>query len=113
MQYIAEKCHHLQQINLQSCHNITDNGIEFIYIYIKSIYISLGLKALSEGCSELKTISLADCKNITNVGLMFISQQCTSLQNLNVWGSPITDDGLTYLADSKIPLQSVLLGNSS
>jgi hypothetical protein len=93
LKQIAERCSHLQSLNLFGCRNITDRG----------------LKDLAQKCTQLKSLNLCSCPRITDLSIKDFAQNCTQLQKLELFNLNITDRGIKDLAQNCTQLQNLIL----
>jgi hypothetical protein len=91
---ITTVCPQLQSLNIGSCYNITDAGIE----------------ALATGCPQLLSLNIGCCYNITDEGIKALATGCPQLQSLNIHGYNITDAGIKALATGCTQSQSLNTG---
>ena len=100
--------HNLQELNLQSCKNVTDETLSRISAYSQNL-ISLnlsncneitdsGLEKIAEKCHLIQKLILDSCVKVTDKSIKFVTQGCPLLRKINLSRCQITDSSLDALS---------------
>lgn len=92
---LAENCKQLKELNIKTCHMITD----------------ISMLALGDNCPSLEILRLDFCGNITDQGLISLAQGCRSLTSLGVCGANLSNASVLSLAENCHELMFVDLGS--
>ena len=114
VQDIAENLPRLQQLNLELCPLITDEGLQAIAAKLPllqklnlnfcKLITDIGVQAIAEKLPLLQKLNLNFCKLITDIGVQAIAEKLPLLQQLNLrYCELITDAGVQAIAE-KLPL---------
>ncbi|RWS29219.1 protein AMN1-like protein [Leptotrombidium deliense] len=77
------KCVKLRSLNLDNCIYVNDYAIE----------------SLATNCEQIEIIKLSGCLSLSDKSLKCLADNCKSLKCLDVSRTPVSDDGLCYLAN--------------
>ncbi len=110
MKFMQENQRHVEEINLEGCSYITDNGIRYLATYknLRSINLEgcslitdIGLKWIADRCPKIHSINLNGCYHITDDGLSALAQSCKHIKDIHLNGcKKISNHGLDVLSNS-------------
>merc|ERR1719361_2389820 len=91
---IAQNCHELENISINSCTKLTDESIFFIGSYLPGVrYLDIGrtylsdvaLKCISQSCTHLETLITPELFHLTTTdGVVNLLRNSPLLKNLDL-----------------------------
>jgi F-box/leucine-rich repeat protein 2/20 len=106
LENIGLSCQNVRSIELPECHVISDRGLTHISKLEKLQNLNLesceqitnqGIEVISSSCRDLQNLNLKYCRSVSDSGILTISQGCRLLKRLNLNYLPITNAALEYL----------------
>jgi hypothetical protein len=113
------ECPRLTSIDLRSCHQLTDRGIQSLVAQKKNLrQLNLGgcgrltadsIRAISESCPELQELNLSSLQSITDKEVVLLISGCPYLLKLNLSSTAITTDSVSAVISAYPHLMSLII----
>eukprot|EP00475_Leptophrys_vorax_P006103 TRINITY_DN13743_c0_g1_i1.p1 TRINITY_DN13743_c0_g1~~TRINITY_DN13743_c0_g1_i1.p1 ORF type:complete len:684 (+),score=142.96 TRINITY_DN13743_c0_g1_i1:308-2053(+) len=107
LEQVWQFCPMVKVVELPECHIVSDRGLGFVAKIERLQILNLesceqitnaGIEVLAASCPDLQELNLKYCRNVNNTGIEFLASGCRALKRLNLNYLPITDAALEALS---------------
>ncbi|MEM1282078.1 MAG: hypothetical protein AAGG81_00850 [Chlamydiota bacterium] len=109
LEHIGEYATKLQELNIQNCANVTEEGVIELLKVIGDRLLKFdvgGLKMttvvasiLADYCKNIESLSFGGCSHITDVSVKIILSECKEIRYFNLKETSVTDESVIALAE--------------